>query len=177
MNTRSRRARRLSTSTTFSIALCLQALGCASTPSAKDPSIAMSSQTTSSTDVVKQFFDAFGKGNVDGVIATFHPQAEIVAVRKASRKEGEVYGTYSGTDGARAFIASLGNAFDTKAFSVDSIVGDGKVAFASGSFTHELKSTHKPFTSDWALKCVVEDGKIREYHFFEDSAAFVEASR
>ncbi|MDF2692582.1 MAG: hypothetical protein K0S65_965 [Labilithrix sp.] len=165
---------------TLSIVASLQMLGCApSTQStqAKEPSPIMNNKPSNSADVVNEFFAAFGKGNMDGIIATFHPQAEIVAVRKAARKHGDIYGSYSGKDGAKAFVASLGGAFDTQAFSVDHVVGQGNVVFASGSFTHKLKTTGKPFSSDWALKCIVEDGKIREYHFFEDSAAYVEASR
>ena len=177
MSTRASRFTRIAAITAASIVCCLQSLGCASTPEPKGASTTMNTNPSTSADVVREFFNAFGKGDVEGVIGTFHPQAEIVAVRKGARKEGEVYGTYSGKDGARAFIAALGSAFDTKAFSVDTVVGEGKVAFASGSFTHNLKSTGKPFTSDWALKCVIEDGKIRSYHFFEDSAAYAEASR
>ena len=134
------------------------------------------SSSSSSADAVKGFFAAFARGNVDGVFASFHPDAEVTAVRRASRKEGELYGTYSGSEGVKAFVTNLGKTFDTQAFAVDNVIGEGNVAFASGSFTHKLKTTGKRFTSDWALKCVVVDGKIREYHFYEDSAAFGEAS-
>ena len=76
----------------------------------------------------------------------------------------------------KEFISNLGNSFDTKAFSVDHIVGEGNVAFASGKFTHQVKSTGKPYASDWSLMCVIQDGKILEYHFYEDSASFVLAN-
>jgi ketosteroid isomerase-like protein len=127
------------------------------------------------TDVIKEFFAAFGKGDVDGVIDTFHPNTSIVAVRNAER-QGDHYGRYEGRDGAKDFVAMLGKSFDTKAFSVSNVVGEGNVAFANGSFTHELKSTGKLFSSDWALMAVVQDGKILEYHFFEDSQAFALAN-
>ncbi len=71
----------------------------------------------------------------------------------------------------------LGQTFDTQAFHVDRVIGAGDVAFASGSFVHLVRATGKAFRSDWALRCLIEDGKIREYRFFEDSAAYVEASR
>lgn len=134
-------------------------------------------QTSESAAVVQGFFAAFGKGDFEGLVASFHPDAEIVAVRPGHPNAGEHYGTYRGQDGARTFVANLGKLFDTKAFSVDHIVGQGDVAFASGSFTHHLKSTGKPFSSHWALRCIVKDGTILRYHFYEDSSAFVEASR
>jgi len=88
-----------------------------------------------------------------------------------------VDGTYTGKEGVHAFIANLGKAFETQAFAVDHLIAEGSIVFASGTFTHRLKSTGKLFTSAWALRCVVEGGKIREYHFYEDSGAFATANK
>ncbi len=131
---------------------------------------------TTSADVVRGFFAAFSKGDLEGV-ATVHPDARVVAIREGARRNEDIYGSYAGKEGARAFVAMLGKSFDTQAFSVDGVVGEGDIAFASGRFTHRLKSTGKIFRSEWALRCVIQDGKILEYRFYEDSAAFAEASR
>ena len=131
--------------------------------------------SSSSSIVVKQFFTAFGKGDVEGVVATFDPDATITAVRQGPRREGQVYGTYRGTAGVREFVANLGGAFETTAFSVDAIAGEGDVAFAKGAFSHTVKKTGKKFQSDWALMCRVRGERIVEYRFFEDSAALVAA--
>lgn len=131
--------------------------------------------TNNSADVVREFFAAFGSGDLDKLVDTFAVDAEIVAVRRSS-PNGAPYGRYAGRDGVRAFVAALGKTFDTKAFTVDHVASDGELAFANGSFIHEVRATGKPFRSDWALLCVVRDGRIREYRFFEDSAAFVAAS-
>lgn len=136
-----------------------------------------SERDSSSASVVREFFAAFGRGDLEGVVATFHPNAEIIAVRNAPRGENDVYGTYTGSEGARTFVRTLGQSFDTQAFTVDRVIGEGDVAFASGSFVHRVRSTGRTFRSDWALRCLIADGKIREYRFYEDSAAYVEASR
>ena len=73
------------------------------------------------------------------------------------------------------FISNLGAEFDTKVFTVENLVSEGNVVFANGKFTHELKSTGKLFSSDWALMCVIKNDKILEYHFYEDSEKFAEA--
>ncbi|RYZ24136.1 MAG: nuclear transport factor 2 family protein [Chitinophagaceae bacterium] len=130
-----------------------------------------------SKDVVGGFFSAFGKGDINGVIESFHDSCTITAVRPSGRSESDVYGSYQGKDGVRSFLSNLGKAFDTKAFSVSHIIGEGAIAFANGSFTHILRSTGKPYTSDWALMCVVKDNKILEYHFYEDSGKFAEAQK
>jgi ketosteroid isomerase-like protein len=129
----------------------------------------------SASEVLKGFFEAFGRGDADGVINSFHPDSVIVAVRKGERKDNQLHGTYVGREGAKAFVMNLGKNFDTKAFSVDQIVSEGNVAFASGAFVHNIRDTGKPYASDWALKIVVKDDKILEYHFYEDSAGYIEA--
>lgn len=136
----------------------------------------MTANAQHSADVVRSFFAAFGSGDIDGLVALFDPAAEIVAVRPGPRRDGDIHGSYSGRDGARAFVANLGAAFDTKAFAVDDVIADGDTAFASGSFTHVLRTTGKPFSSAWALRCTVRDGRIVRYHFYEDSEAYVRAA-
>lgn len=130
-----------------------------------------------SSQVVRGFFNAFGNGDFNGVINSFHDSCTIVGIRDAERSGSQVYGTYNGKEGAKTFLTNLGNTFDTKAFTVDHIVGDGDVAFASGKFTHVVRATGKTFSSDWALMCVVKDDKIFSYHFYEDSEKFSEANQ
>ena len=125
---------------------------------------------------VKAFFDAFGKGDFEGILDTFHPDVTITAVRESPNEPPGIYGTYHGMDGVKSFLSKLGDAFDTQSFTVDDIVGNAEVAYASGHFLHKVKSTDKMFESDWALHTVVKDGKIYEYHFYEDSASFEEAN-
>lgn len=126
---------------------------------------------TMGTTVVKAFFTAFGKGDFNGIIDTFHSEATISAVREG-KQQGSHYGTYRGKEGAKTFISSLGQMFDTQSFSINNVVGEGDVVFADGVFVHKIKATGKLFASAWALKCTIKDGLIYGYHFYEDSAAF-----
>lgn len=132
--------------------------------------------TNPAADVVRQFFGAFGTGDMAALLALFSSDAEIVAVRPGERAAAEIYGTYRGPDAARDFIANLGATLQTKSFEVESVVGDDHVAFASGTFVHTVKTTGRDFASHWALRCDVAGGKISTYRFYEDSAAFVRAA-
>jgi uncharacterized protein len=129
-----------------------------------------------SKEVVQGFFTAFGKGDVTGVVNSFHDSCTVIATRNSQRSGSQIYGTYRGKDDAKTFLSNLGAAFDTKAFTVEHVVGEGSVSFANGRFTHTVKSTGKTFQSDWALMCVIKDDKIFEYHFYEDSEKFSEAN-
>ena len=130
-----------------------------------------------SKEVVQGFFTAFGNGDFNGVVNSFHDSCTVVGIRDSERSGNQIYGTYRGREGAKSFLINLSNTFDTKAFTVDYIIGEGDVAFANGKFTHVVKSTGKTFSSDWALRCTIKDDKILEYHFYEDSEKFSEASK
>lgn len=134
------------------------------------------STTNTSTVPVRVFFDAFAQGDFEGILNAFHPETTITGIREGERKEKDMYGTYKGTEGVKEFLTNLGNAFDTQSFSVENIVGGEGIAFANGKFVHKVMATGKLFPSDWALYAVIKDGKIYEYHFYEDSARFEEAN-
>ena len=53
--------------------------------------------------------------------------------------------------------------------------GDNLV-IANGTFSHEVKTTGKLFNSTWVQLCIIADEKIKEFRFYEDSAAFITAS-
>lgn len=134
------------------------------------------STTNDSTAPIKAFFDAFAKGDFEGILNAFHAETTITGIREDERKEKDLYGTYKGIEGVKEFLTKLGNTFDTQSFSVENIIGGEGIAFANGKFVHKVKATGKLFPSDWALYAVIRDGEIYEYHFYEDSARFEEAN-
>lgn len=160
----------------FSLILINAEAQVSSTKSVKTKNDKTMQTTIVSTEPVKAFFNAFGNGNFEGIINSFHDNCTITAVRDNTREKNEIYGTYKGKEGVKEFISNLGNAFNTKAFTVENVIGEGDIAFANGKFTHEIKATNKLYSSDWSLMCKIQDGKILEYHFYEDTAKFAEAS-
>src|SRR6187399_2071651 len=85
-----------------------------------------------SKEVLQGFFTAFGNGDFNGIVNSFHDSCTVVAIRDSQRSDNQIYGTYKGKDGAKTFLANLGSAFDTKAFTVENVIGDGNVSFANG---------------------------------------------
>lgn len=132
---------------------------------------------TQSSTPVKAFFEAFGKGDFQGILDAFHPDTTLIGIREADRFAQDLYGTYRGIEGVKVFLTNLDETFETQAFSVENIVGGEGVAFANGKFVHKVKATGKLFPSDWALYAVIKEGKIYEYHFYEDSATFEASNR
>lgn len=81
------------------------------------------------------------------------------------------YGTYHGVEGARTFLAWLGEHARTQAFTVTTLIAENDTVLASGRLKHLIARTNRIFESDWALLCRIQGGKIVSYQFFENSAA------
>ncbi|MDT0607055.1 NAD(P)H-dependent oxidoreductase [Croceitalea rosinachiae] len=129
------------------------------------------------TGVVQSYFDAFQQGDLDAVLNVFHPDCYIVSVKEEERLKDQLHGIYRTRKEARQFLKNIVSLFETKEFIVDTVVEAGNnLVIAKGSFSHLVRSSGKLFNSNWVQLCVVEDEMIKEYRFYEDSAALFEAS-
>ena len=132
---------------------------------------------SSNKSVVKRYFKAFSKGDMDSVLEIFHPECLIVSVKEGGRTEGQLHGSYRSRKQAKDFLNNITNLFDTKNFQVQSIMeGEKSVVYANGTFTHKVKATGKLFHSTWVQRCIIQDAMIKEYRFYEDSAAYEKAA-
>tara|TARA_B100000809_G_scaffold91232_1_gene89750 strand:+ start:422 stop:1390 length:969 start_codon:yes stop_codon:yes gene_type:complete len=127
-------------------------------------------------DVVQDYFNAFQNGNMEQVLNSFHPDCYIVSVKEEERPKEQLHGIYRTKDEVKQFFNNINSLFNTKDFTMEHISSAGdNLVIANGTFSHEVKATGKLFNSAWVQLCVIEDEKIKEYRFYEDSAAFVEA--
>ena len=134
-------------------------------------------KSLSNKSVVESYFKAFGKGGMDEVLKHFHPECLIVSVREGERAPGQLHGTYRTREEARDFLANINRLFEVREFNIESVMeGAGDVVYANGTFTHLVKSTGNLFHSTWVQRCIIAEGMIKEYRFYEDSAAFEQAA-
>ena len=128
-------------------------------------------------EVVQAYFDAFQQGDLEEVLNVFHPDCYIVSVKEEERPAEELHGIYRTRKEARQFLNNIVSLFETKEFIVETVVeASDNLVIAKGTFSHLVKSSGKLFNSNWIQLCVVEDEMIKEYRFYEDSAALIEAS-
>lgn len=131
----------------------------------------------SNKTVIENYFNAFSKGDIAAVLRIFHPECLIVSVREGERGNGQLHGSYRSRAEASEFLANISRLFETKSFTVESIMeGNKHVVYANGTFVHKVKATAKLFYSTWVQRCIIENGMIKEYRFYEDSAAYEEAA-
>ena len=135
------------------------------------------SEVISNKKVVQNYFKAFQSGDLKAVLDIFHPNCYIVSVKEEERLTEQLHGIYRTREEAKQFLENIVNLFETKDFTVDTLYeAEGNVVVAKGTFSHLVKSSGKLFNSNWVQWCLVEDGMIKEYRFYEDSAALIEAS-
>lgn len=128
-------------------------------------------------EVVKEFFNSFQQGNMEQVLNSFHLDCYIVSVKEEERLKEQLHGIYRTKEEAKQFLNNITSLFNTKEFTVNKIVSAGdNLVMSNGTFSHEVKTTGKLFNSSWVQLCIIENNKIKEYRFYEDSAAFVAAS-
>ena len=131
----------------------------------------------SNVEVVQDFFKSFQKGNMEQVLNSFHTDCYIVSVKEEERPKEQLHGIYRTKEEAKQFLNNITSTFNTKDFTVQHISSAGdNLVMANGTFSHEVKATGKLFNSTWVNLCIIADEKIKEYRFYEDSAAFITAS-
>ncbi|MGP4113740.1 nuclear transport factor 2 family protein [Streptomyces sp. 4N509B] len=137
------------------------------------PPTASTASTASAQDLVTAFFERFGSGDAEGVLALF---ADEVDFEIAGADTVPWTGRRTTRAGVAAFLREAG-AVEPQEFVVERVLADGDTGVALGRFRHRVRSTGKEFASRFALHLTVEGGLIRRYHMFEDSHAIAEAFR
>ena len=120
------------------------------------------------TNPVEQFFACFGQGDIDGAMQWVHPDAVFEA---QGPDTVPIYGRFDGVDGAKRFLGIATEMFDTEDFQFRKWAAADDFIFGYGYMQHRIRKTGRVFKSEWALVCQIEDGLIRSYKMFEDTAA------
>jgi uncharacterized protein len=108
---------------------------------------------------VQRMFEAFGKGNLDGLLERVNPDSRWIYVGANPRP---AKGVYVGRDGARKFFERILRNLDMTTFHPREFVTENDTVVAFGFESGTVKATGKPFRNEWAQKYVVRDGLITE---------------
>ena len=127
------------------------------------------------TTLVQTFLSHVFAARLDDALALVAPSARFIATRPTPNPHNPLHGTFVGPEGARQFFAGFAQLLEPGAFHVEAAFGEGPHAALHGTLRHTSRQTGKPFASDWALICQVQDGRLTLYHFFEDTEALRDA--
>ena len=111
------------------------------------------------TQVVRQLFDAFDRGDLDGLLATLSPEVRIVYV---GANPDPVKAVLIGHERARRFFDGILRRLEVSRFEPVEFVVQGETVVVFGSETGTVRANGAPFHNEWAQKYVVEGGLVRE---------------
>ncbi len=122
--------------------------------------------------VVQSIFEAFGRGDIPGVLRHVSEDARWNAPGPASVP---YFGDRSGHGGATEFFVQLGANVDFEHFEPGAFIAEGDRVVVLGRERGRVKGTGKTFDNDWALVFTVEGGKVTGFQCYENTAAIAEA--
>lgn len=126
------------------------------------------------TQVVKNAYAAFQRGDIGGVLATLDDSIEWHAVIGT---EGVVphAGVRRGLNGVGEFFSILGTTTDFQAFEPQEFIAQGDQVAVVGKYKAKVKPTAKTIESGWVMIFTFKNGKIARFREFTDSAQLVRA--
>lgn len=122
--------------------------------------------------VVKDAYAAFGRGDIDAVIASLDPE---VAWTVNGPRQIRLMVPRHGRDGVAGFFKDLAEDQEVLAFEPREFVAQDDRVVALGHYSWRVRATGRIAESDWVHVFTLRDGKVRRFDEFTDSSKFAEA--
>ncbi len=122
--------------------------------------------------VVQAIFEAFGRGDVPGVLAHL---ADDVEWRAPGPAAVPYLGERRGHGGAAEFFTQLGSSVEFESFEPGAFVAEGDRVVVLGRERGRVRATGKAFDNEWALVFTLGGGKVTKFQLYENTAAVAEA--
>ncbi len=125
-------------------------------------------------EAVQAFYEAFGKGDLTGLVDGLSEDVRWEVVGRAS--DCPCMGVRNGKKGVTEFFQILGSTYDVSEFSLREFHGDGDKVFVLGHYAQTNKATRKGFDSDFVHVFTFKNGKVSAFQEYLDTAKEVEAN-
>ena len=125
-------------------------------------------------DVVRSVYAAFGRGDIDGLLATLDPAIEWTS---PGPDDLPTAGTRRGPDAVREFFRILNEMYEFEQFEPKTFIAQGEHVIVLGDDKVTLKATGKAITEAWAHHMILRNGKIVTFREYIDTAATVTEMR
>jgi uncharacterized protein len=122
--------------------------------------------------VVQAIFEAFGRGDVPGVLSHLADDVEWRAPGPASVP---YLGERRGHGGATEFFVQLGTNVDFEHFEPGAFIAEDNKVVVLGRERGRVKGTGKTFDNEWALVFTFDGGRLKGFQCYENTAAIAEA--
>jgi ketosteroid isomerase-like protein len=123
--------------------------------------------------VVHQAYEAFGRGDVPGVLALLTDDVEW-----STPGPPDVIpyaGSRTGHEQVAGYFEAFGGAVEVGEFEPQRFICEEDMVVVLGHYAFRVKSTGKTVDTDWVHAFTLRDGKIARFRGYEDSAAVAAA--
>lgn len=121
-------------------------------------------------DVVRRGYEAFGKGDVDALLALF---AEDIEWTSPGPPELVTAGRRRGRQQVAEFFQAVNEMYDVESFEPTTFLADGDRVVVLGMEVARFKPTGARISGDWAHVFTVENGRIVRFQEYLDASAVV----
>lgn len=123
--------------------------------------------------VVHQAYEAFGRGDVPGVLALL---ADDVEWSTPGPPDVVPYaGSRTGQEQVEGYFEAFGGAVEVSEFEPEKFFAEEDMVVVLGHYAFQVKSTGKAVDTDWVHAFTLKDGEIAQFRGYEDSAAVAAA--
>ena len=121
-------------------------------------------------DVVRKGYEAFGRGDIPGLLSLLDAQISWVTPGPADLPTA---GTRLGHQAVQEFFQTLSNICDILRFEPKDFIAQGERVVVLGDDTTRVKATGKSLEFRWAHAFTVRGGKIVAFEEYADVSALV----
>jgi ketosteroid isomerase-like protein len=123
-------------------------------------------------DLVRRGYDAFGRGDIPGLLALFDEEIQWVT---PGPPELATSGRRTGRQAVAEFFGSVNEVFDIQRFEPREFIAQGERVVVLGSETARVRATGTTLELDWVHAFTMRNGKVVAFQEFFDTAAVVAA--
>ena len=125
-------------------------------------------------ELVKQCYEAFGRGDVAAILASVTEDVEWEGLYGAGSRVPSG-GLRRGPAGVADFFKTLAETVEFHRFEPREFVATGASVVALGSYKATVRGTGKSIELDWVMHFGFENGRMRSFREYTDSAAVISA--
>src|SRR5262245_47484637 len=125
-------------------------------------------------DIVRQTYAAFGRGDLEGILALLDPQ---VAWRTPGPPDLPSAGLRHGIDAVREFFGILLNTFEITNFEPKDFLAQGDTVVVLGTSLERVKATGNAIDFRWVHIFTIRNGRIVTFEEPADVSALVDEFR
>jgi uncharacterized protein len=117
--------------------------------------------------IVKDAYAAFGRGDIQGLLALFAEDIEWI-----TPGEGwPLAGTYRGLAGVADFFQKISEMVEISFLEPREFVGQGDRVLVVGFSSGRVKATNREFENNWVIAFTVRNGKVTNVREYIDTLA------